>query len=238
MNFFAMDDIATDTLDFGPQGKLAFRRFSNPTSAQVCHECLTGKSYPFIPEIGPVRVIADVGANVGAAAIYFAMHYTEATIHAYEPSSRSLPLLIENAQQLNNIRVHKYGLGGKDDTRTIHHSNTQDSVTDSLVWNDWSSNTTNEVVIKAARETLTKILPIDILKIDTEGCEVEILESLAETIADIKVIYIEYHDWADRIQIDKFLSPTHILMIANPKWKCTGELVYLQKSIALTWDIA
>ena len=54
---------------------------------------------------------------------------------------------------------------------------------------------------------------IDILKIDTEGCEVEILESIQRYIPYIGILMIEYHSDGDRRKIDQLL-PDHLMMNA------------------------
>jgi hypothetical protein len=55
---------------------------------------------------------------------------------------------------------------------------------------------------------------IDILKIDTEGCEVEILSSLQPYLPYVGIVMIEYHSEKDRRRIDDRLE-THILFDAN-----------------------
>ena len=57
-----------------------------------------------------------------------------------------------------------------------------------------------------------EIHSIDILKIDTEGCEVPILRSIVNYISSIKLIYLEYHSKEDKNVIKNLLSETHFVL--------------------------
>lgn len=47
---------------------------------------------------------------------------------------------------------------------------------------------------------------VNILKIDTEGCEVEILESLGNRLKQVDFMIVEYHYEKDRRRIDEILG--------------------------------
>ena len=53
---------------------------------------------------------------------------------------------------------------------------------------------------------------VDILKIDTEGCEVPILFSIKKYLTEIKILYIEYHSSIDRDEIRRLLENTHFVL--------------------------
>ena len=55
---------------------------------------------------------------------------------------------------------------------------------------------------------------IDILKVDTEGSEVEILESLQPYLPYTGIVMIEFHSEKDRRDLDVQLE-THVLFDAN-----------------------
>ena len=54
---------------------------------------LKGESYPIFDFISKPKYIFDIGANIGAASFFFAEHYPESKIYAFEPSSTILPIL-------------------------------------------------------------------------------------------------------------------------------------------------
>ena len=55
------------------------------------------------------------------------------------------------------------------------------------------------------------IKKIDILKIDTEGCEVPILKTLIDFYQSLSVVYVEYHSGNDKIDILRLLKHSHFV---------------------------
>ena len=80
---------------------------------------------------------------------------------------------------------------------------------------------------KSALATLAPAQKIDVLKIDLEGAEVPILRSIQEMIPGIALIYLQYHDDDDRIQIDQLLKDTHLLLHVRQHHPHRGELCYV-----------
>ena len=62
-------------------------------SHYVSGEILKGRTYPPIEFVDGIQMIVDVGANVGASAVYFSRLYPQATIHALEPAVAAYTLL-------------------------------------------------------------------------------------------------------------------------------------------------
>ena len=52
---------------------------------------------------------------------------------------------------------------------------------------------------------------IDVLKVDTEGCELPILQNIKDRLPAIRLIHLEYHSESDRREIDRLLEGTHAL---------------------------
>ena len=72
---------------------------------------------------------------------------------------------------------------------------------------------------------------IDVLKIDTEGCEVPILRSLNRYLPEVKVLYVEYHSERDRRMIDEILADTHVLWRGHVNFAYRGEFCYLKREL-------
>ena len=72
---------------------------------------------------------------------------------------------------------------------------------------------------------------IDILKLDTEGCEVPILRSLQKHLPEIKLVYVEYHSDRDRRLIDCLLAKTHVLWRGHVPLAYRGEFCYLNRKL-------
>ena len=64
---------------------------------------LSGVTYPHLKFVDDVRVILDVGANVGAAATFFARSYPDAVVYAFEPGREPFAILAGNASRLANV---------------------------------------------------------------------------------------------------------------------------------------
>ena len=88
------------------------------------------------------------------------------------------------------------------------------------------------ITLKSVRDWLAEnsISRVDILKVDTEGCEVPILEAMSDLLPAVKVIYLEYHNDDDRKEFDRILGETHLLahglMMAH-----LGEVAYVSKDV-------
>ena len=76
----------------------------------MCNEILGGQDLSVLPFVDDVQVVFDVGANCGAATVYFARHYPDAEIHSFEPGSEPRAFLERNAADYANAHVHPIGL--------------------------------------------------------------------------------------------------------------------------------
>jgi FkbM family methyltransferase len=191
---------------------------------------LRGDSYPLITE--DASLIWDVGANVGAAALYFAQNYPNAKIECFEPSWDVVwTCLDRNTRPYDNIRLHRYGLAGVEEMREM---------------TEWTGSTVTRSCRKQQHKYLTEVdemefrIPGDasdvtIMKIDTEGCEVEILEALGESRAKVPIYYIEYHSESDRRKIDALLE-SHVLVRSHGTYKHRGDLTYLRSDVLTKED--
>ncbi len=209
----------------------SFVCFDNPQTRSTCRRIFEGSAYRIVPFLQDVRTIVDIGANVGAASIYFALTYPAALVHAFEPDPESHRLLVENAQAFPNLRPHGFGLYDRDCRKTLHRGLLTPG-TSSLGRHYANADHGVEVALHHAGRALGQldVAAIDILKIDTEGCEVPILRSAPELVLGARALYLEYHSERDRRVIDGLLADTHILFsgaISNPH---RGELCYVARS--------
>ena len=175
---------------------------------------LQGVEYPILlPENYPVSAVVDIGSNLGATAIYFLGLYPNSTIYCFEPSPKTFSLLKSNTEQFAGIRRFAFGLsnfeGLVDLFEGIHHS-----AQNSLFRTPMTIDEATPVRVRDAATVLGElgVQRVDIMKIDTEGCEVPILESiLASGRLWPAQIALEYHSEEDRLQIDRLLTPRYFL---------------------------
>ena len=128
-----------------------------------------------------------------------------------------------------NIECHNVGLFSTTMKRPLFVGVT-DSLTNSVLPNRYSGERREEIQLVAADvfAAETGMTRPDIIKIDTEGCELPILSSMSESVRAAKVVYLEYHSEEDRIAIDEMLRPTHILYAGSVTFPHRGEFVYVR----------
>lgn len=212
---------------------IEFECFDNWLSEWVSREILLGHTYPKLPVVNDVRVVLDVGANCGAASVYFAACYPDAQVHAFEPAAEPFRLLSRNATRSTNIVTHNVGLHSHDQ-RVPLYAGAIDSVTGSVYQRDTKNAVASETVtLRSFASWLDEheISEIDVLKVDVEGCEVEVLAGLGSRLGTVDVVYVEYDSSDARRQIDRLFEGTHELCFGE-MYLARGEGIYLSKRIA------
>jgi hypothetical protein len=114
-----------------------------------------------------------------------------------------------------------------------------DSVTNSIIHNALSSDSQEEVQLVAA-DVFTRSIDMDrpdIIKIDTEGCEIPIINSIVDSFRNAKAVYLEYHSEDDRLKIDRLLCHTHVLFYGKIPHPHRGELVYVHNDAFPSPDV-
>lgn len=209
-----------------------FKCFDGPASVKAAKNILDGHAYEAFENIGAVNTIVDVGANIGATAVFFKNIHPEAVLYCFEPNPASFELLSFNTSQLDDINVYNCGLHEIESTVKLYKGR-MGGISDSII--PWNAVTDDFFLIPlknaAAEMRRLKVDVIDILKIDTEGCEVPILRSIVKWLADIKVVYLEYHSELDRLLIDMILRKTHVLYSSHSTNPHRGELVYINNDL-------
>jgi FkbM family methyltransferase len=201
-------------------------------SRWICEEILAGKTYPYLPFVDDVQVIFDVGANCGATSVHLARHYPDARIHAFEPGSEAWSHLERNAARFPNVEIHRLGLHSADGEATLYlHEG--DSITASLTRAEENLAGRETVELRAAGPWAADhgIDRIDILKVDVEGAETEVIESLAHLLPTVKVLYLEYDSREALEKLSALVELTHELY-SGVMFLDQGECIYLRKDLA------
>lgn len=235
--------MATDTIEIEGQGKRYAVSFPNSHNARDhLLEVLFGNAYP-LPKSGtwrPKRII-DIGANVGAAAIYLRHNYPNVPIVCYEPAVDNLAFLRLNAKQAEPIEIVPCGLAERAGKARLYHG-TLYQLQNSIYPNrETDSSTYEEIQLReAGKELESRIIPGTLLKMDTEGCELEILRSITSRLNDLAIIFLEFHSESERREIDRILEATHTLFSGKITDPHRGTLGYihsetLREHIDITW---
>jgi FkbM family methyltransferase len=232
----AHDDMQdTATLRVGLLGKQFDFRYPNSLYMQnVAVGIFKGEEYPILPlsNFAPTTIV-DVGANIGATALYFHNAYPQARIYCYEPSQENFRCLKANASHFaDKIQVFPYGLLDRDCQLPMYRGTSQ-SGQNSLAPNSETTASPTETVrlVKASREAAERGWnSLSILKLDTEGCEVPILTELLSSVRTIDLLYCEYHSEEDRRHIDLILADRFVLCGSKSDAMHLGTCIYLSRS--------
>lgn len=210
---------------------MEFLTFDTPASHGVAREVFSGITYPLFREYGQPATIVDVGANVGAASLYFSANYPGAKVFSFEPAPEAYELLQKNTAESHNVRTFKFGLSDVN-ARVPLYDGLGEPIAASVLAKHGGESHSTEVELRNAAEVLQGlgITAIDFLKIDTEGCELPILRSVYPVIP-FRVLFVEYHDRDDRLELDRMLRDTHVLFHGRAITPDRGEFCYLSKSM-------
>ena len=201
-------------------------------SRYVSTEILEGRTYPHLPFVEDVRVVWDAGANVGATTVFLARHYPDAAVHAFEPAQEPLAILERNAAPSPNIQVHRFGLSDQDQTVPLYHGE-GDSGFGSVQPRPETTDESELVELRAAGPWAgaNGVDRIDVLKLDVEGCELDVLTSLEPLLPTVKVLYVEYESRQARRGIDSLLAGTHELWLSTLMALDQGEGIYVRNDL-------
>ena len=145
----------------------------------------------------PVRTVFDVGANVGVVPRRLAREHPAATIHAFEPVPDTFATLERNIQGISNIRAHRLALGPRVATHTMHlyedpclNTFVDDAPYVAAFKTTAQSSATVDVTTLDAFCDSQAIDAVDLLKIDTEGFELDVLNGGAEMFSKRRVTFV------------------------------------------------
>lgn len=161
--------------------------------------------HPRLPRSEDVMVVLDIGANIGAATVFFSELYPTAKIHAFEPVPANQEILRRNVQARGrgeDINCHLLALSNKDGTLEMIHS---PGANNHGGWSFYQRGALGDeekisVPVRQAGAFVRDLGldRIDIIKIDTEGAEKEILQGLApEQLDTVRYIVGELHGERD-----------------------------------------
>ena len=141
-------------------------------------------------------VILDCGANIGLATLFFKHLYPTARITCFEADPTTASILRENVEQnlLQDVSVHNLMLSN---TEGDHPFYVELGTTGSLLMSSKPDRLLNhrEITVKAGKLSQYVNGPVDLLKLDVEGAELEVLTDLISSnkISLIHTMVIEYH---------------------------------------------
>ena len=161
----------------------------------LLQELLANENYWFETS-ADYPVIIDCGTHFGLSLYYFKQLYAHAKIIAFEPN----PQLYEMAEMniaLNNwtnIDLMPYAIGSTNGDRRFHIPINGSTMAGSLLKRMNTFGFKLET-IDVLSVRLSEIMngPVDFLKMDIEGAELEVLEDIEDNLSSIQHIFCEFH---------------------------------------------
>ncbi len=170
-------------------------------------------------------ILFDIGANLGQTSLEFANSFAKSLIYSFEPDPSTFLELGKQTKAYPNIKTYNIGFGGKNGKVQMNVNkgsggNSILSVSEKI--NDFAGGDWTERIGETEVELCTlnsfcealKIGQIDLVKIDTQGYEINILEGGSKILTPTytKAVYIEvlfvelYKEQAYFIDVFKILS--------------------------------
>jgi len=201
--------------------------------------------------IGKKPIIFDVGANDGQSIERFSSMFPKSTVHSFEPIKECYEKIF-NIYNRKNIIINNFALGDRDCERIFHVN--KNSYTSSFfkINKKYAELVNYDHINKSEKKKIKtldgyvnshKIKKIDILKIDTQGYELNVLKGAKKSLKDkIKFIELEltladyYKKKINFYEIDKVLTKNNFILcdMANfsynkNKQLAWFDLLYLKK---------
>ena len=138
-------------------------------------------------------IIIDVGAHIGLFALYASQFCKNGKIICYEPIKENYELLLENIKQNKITNIISYNSAVSNRSSKVKIYLNQDESGHSMFIENKNFVTVNSVSMSEIFQK-NNIETCDFLKLDCEGAEYEIIDSLNEHFFQkIKKTIIEYH---------------------------------------------
>lgn len=149
-------------------------------------------------------VILDIGANIGAFAIWSLKRWNPKQVYCYEPLRKNFLQLQRNIEALPQISTEFILINKAVEAPfTQLHANVQGTASSSFYKFYGYLEEFEEVETMEAKD-----LPnCNILKVDTEGCELAIVTNYLANHPKPVLFLVEYHRERDRVELDKLLYP-------------------------------
>jgi FkbM family methyltransferase len=178
----------------------------------------------------PIKCVFDVGANIGQTSLSVLEYFSDAQVYSFEPHPDTFKMLRE---LLNDRRAHAFNIAlgakagdGELFTYDIHVIN---SLTPTSPHAVHFGRTGQPIIVQVSTIdefcSAYAIQNIDILKIDVEGCELDVLKGATETFNSQKIrfVYAEFNDILKQpgrtggslVPLCEFLKPFGLRFVAS-----------------------
>ena len=145
--------------------------------------------YREIIDGGSIPIIADIGANIGSASLWFKQQFPQAAVVAVEPDPDNAAVLRRNLPESSLATVVEAAIGATAGFVSLENR--------SSGWAVQTKRADSGIAVVTVDDVLAQVpsgTPF-IVKIDIEGFESDLFKSNLDWIAHAYVVMIEPHDW-------------------------------------------
>ncbi len=185
--------------------------------------------------------IIHVGAHTGQEVIEYIKYRNK--IILFEPQKDIFNKLIQNVNKYENVDCYNFGLGSKNEKKTIYRSEGNEGKSSSVlspeihlvVQPDINFVDTEEIQIK--RFDSLDLDTLNFLTLDVQGFELEVLKGFGEKLKNVEFIYTEintkflYKENALVADIDKYLKKYNFIRVFTniDCFNYFGDAFYIKK---------
>jgi FkbM family methyltransferase len=148
----------------------------------------------FIPDLKNVRVIFDIGSNIGIPTVFFLIMYADATVFAFEPIPANALRFLENTKQFQHrIKFFQKAVYPTDHSTIQIYRNEDKHWSGSIM-----ARPANTVPLEVQTISLDAVIKqyqipkIDLLKFDVEGAEYQIFKNF-KSLDSVENAVGEFH---------------------------------------------
>ena len=171
-------------------------------------------------------VIFDVGGNIGQAIDRFKKLVPDSVIYSFEPTLECMPMLEEKKEIYSSVKVFNLALGAGEAELDfyLNSSNVMNSFLDTNSPR-WGDNQGKRIVKTEALDSFCQknsVEHINLLKIDTQGFELEVLKGSSQMFSNNRVamVYMEvifsdmYSNLPTLDEIYKYMAQSGFKLVA------------------------
>lgn len=151
----------------------------------------------FFETSNPNPFIIDCGAYIGLSVYYFKYRFPQAKILAFEADPATYAVLSKNLadHQLKQVEAHNLAVWNTETELVFYAGN---SMSGSVLLDAGNKGTPIKVKTARLRDYINQ--PVDFLKLDIEGAEVEVLRDIQDKLGQVERLFFEYHSVAGQPQ--------------------------------------
>lgn len=165
----------------------------------------------------PPRTILDIGAHIGAFALRAHAQWPDAAIRCYEPVAENYHGLAKNVSPCRKIKAYRFAVRGFNGSDNIFLGD--QCVTCGFYQLGRQTHLTEKVMCVDA----AAIPSADLVKIDTEGCEGEILSRL--NLHETRALVMEYHRQDDPLLLKNIAAAAGFHLLEEQKGGRTSGIL-------------